>query len=272
MEVNICLPGITGVQLKISSWCLVGLVALSTAHGQVMPRDLGAQMEARLQAGLEWKLLWETSAAASASRPAGSIKVILYLSLKDDALSYCSSDMGACATYSLNPIRYWNLRRSEPCRSEQTNESCLVAFLRLKVSPLPTGGQRQGLRKGVLGATSALCWSTSINLPTRTELENRARSFRPETIDSLINWLRLRLSGAGYSSLRVPCYRSTDPQIYVYAERKVGAPLILIMIRNRRDEEWEEAGVISKIDSQVGPEGIKRLIFATTCRVASIED
>jgi|SRR5579883_350834 len=206
-------------------------------------------LEAQLNDVLQWEILWQTGPPGFRLPDVPLARFAL--SAASTYLAYCSEDLGVCAQYRTeNAVRSWQRLRSTRCCGSEGALAALNAFVR------GSGGTRQqidprGYPPTGLGAPSSVpslempvSWTTTLPQLSRAEILNRYKAIDPSQTDSLARWLSAHLSASGYRSVTIPCFRPSDPVVYLYGDHPSRGPVLLSIFWNRETMQWEEASVM----------------------------
>lgn len=122
-----------------------------------------------------------------------------------------------------------------------------------------------GTISGTLGSPGAIIWTATIKLDNRAETLKYYQQLRPAELDGLREWLRTHLRGAGYKSVTIPCFASSDPKIYVYGDRPERGPIVFSVFWDEESEEWVEAGRLDRMEDRAQIDKLKSLIEPIAC-------
>src|SRR5580658_10478959 len=211
----------------LSMLVIAAICAPVLAVGPIAQNPTGAggdggvrRAERDLRDRLEWEVLWKDSPDGFRFPDHGNARVAIYVT--SESLSYCSRDLGICASYSVEDFRLHDLVRSEPCNSGKDDDAALSSFIGAKAgAPGAQGPSRPtsiGPRTGSL-APGGIRWTSTFSLSERAEIVLRYKALHPVMLRSLQDWLLARFSrNGGYRSVTIACFAPKDPLVYVYGD------------------------------------------------------
>jgi hypothetical protein len=233
------------------------------------------QIERTLTNLIRWEILWRDTPKGFQIPSAGS--ATLFIGETDRNVSYCSHEMGVCATYLLDPMRNWQRTKVSRCDGNESDESALVTFVTgevKKAPPLPAPRHiviGQGGLSGTPTTISPVRWGTTIRVESRPAVIEEYKGLKPTEAGSLRAWLLAHDRGAGYRSVTFGCFKSSDPQVFVYGQRLSDAPIIFSVFWNRDQEDWVEASLLRQPQLPKEFEEMKSTIEAIACGTIKFE-
>jgi hypothetical protein len=99
----------------------------------------------------------------------------------------------------------------------------------------------------------------------RTEIVADYAGLRPEKITSLREWLVSTHKDAGYESISTPCFKPSDPQVYLYGKRPRIGPIIVSVFWDQETEEWVYAGMLERTESRKRIEELGHIVESIKC-------
>jgi hypothetical protein len=254
------------------------LLLMSTiALGQTVgTRDAGLRrFERTLLDVVRWEILWHETPNGF-HNPIAPASVAI--ATTPTSLSYCSHDIGVCASYQIEASRNWERIKSVKCDGHESDEEALLSFvgadanrpkLRLEARKPPVLGA--GGFSGNPTADFPLRWTTTLNLGTLNSIIEQYRHLHPPEVSSLQDWLRTRLRDSGYSSVTIACFSASDPVVYVYGERASNRPIVISVFWDREQEKWAEAGMLEPPQGAETFERLKSTIQSISCGTARFD-
>ncbi|HSB14996.1 MAG TPA: hypothetical protein VLE22_11095 [Bryobacteraceae bacterium] len=240
------------------------------------PNDAALRrLERQLTAVLRWGILWGNLPAGFRVTGDGSARLAIHRT--PNLFSFCSPDLGTCAEYAMEGRKIGQRNRSVPCVSGKP--PCSQGMNDIESVLAFAGANRQapaaqktterplfgGTISGTLGSPGAIIWTATIKLDNRAETLKYYQQLRPAELDGLREWLRTHLRGAGYKSVTIPCFASSDPKIYVYGDRPERGPIVFSVFWDEESEEWVEAGRLDRMEDRAQIDKLKSLIEPIAC-------
>jgi hypothetical protein len=185
-------------------------------------------------------------------------------------LSYCSHALGICASYLIDTGRNWQRLKSSLCDGTGTDEKALLTFVG-KDGPQPSISGPRNLvidPDGLQGRPSAgplATWTTALSLGTRAAILEDYRKLNPVELGSLRAWLLERERNAGYRSIRIACFKPTDPEVFLYGDRSPGSGLVFSVFWNRDEDDWAEVAILRAPELPKRFEEVKSRVEALSC-------
>lgn len=252
--------------MKFSFVCLLAVAFLL---GEARAQDLNRpQIERTLTSRLTWEILWNDLPAGLRSFPVGI--AMLSVNVNSKLLSYCSRDLGACGQYRIEEcIRTWQRLTSRKCCGNQSDGEALVAFVRQAVeNQLPHADPRDypaigfGQPMKPPPSDSSQSWVMTTELGNRSEIIRVYRNLRSPEIEALRDWVRTDLMVSGYVSFTIPCFKPSDPVVYVLGNRIARDPIVASLFWNRQTNKWD---VAEWIEDQQFVSGLKTTLDTVAC-------
>jgi len=134
-------------------------------------------------------------------------------------------------------------------------------------SPDGSGSRTLG---GVPQQGAGIFWTTTMALGSRVEIIGRYQRVRPDGFSRLARWLQQREQGAGYKSITIPCYKSTDPVVNLFGDRTTKGQVVFSVFWNDEREDWVFAGVVDPQDREQ-IEQLKAVIERLSCETLRFE-
>ncbi len=239
--------------------CMCTLPAVLLLSAQDGIPDRMAEAEHELRAVVEWEMLWDSSPSGFKVSADSQKPVSCALLLNRESVSYCSRDLGVCVKYAVSGLRNWQAVNSVPCCNGSSEERALEKF-----AGIERGAVGRMSRTGSFGP-SGLTWVASIELSSRNEIIAGYKRIRPTDIESLRDSLKKRLSAAGYESITIPCYKATDPVVYVFGTRGDRGATVFANILDKESGTWIDAGIVTPRGNRGELERVEALVKALSC-------
>jgi hypothetical protein len=89
-------------------------------------------------------------------------------------------------------------------------------------------------------------WQMSATLRSRDEILRSYSNSRPGNLDALVRWLsEQRSESRVVRKLVVPCFKETDPAVYIYRVSEPDIEEIFLTVWNRETSEWMFGGYVT---------------------------
>lgn len=228
------------------------------------------RLERTLKSVIQWEILWRSTPTGFRTPISGTANVSISIAEKD--LSYCSHDLGVCATYLTEGSRNWERLKSKKCEGKENDEDALLAFLEAGGKKIPNRARDQQPTmlgpdgfSGAWTVATPIRWGTTIKLDPRSAIVRQYRQVHPPEAESLLNWLRTTLHDSGYLSVTIACFNPSDPVVHVYGERATKDPIVFSLFWDRDREEWIQAGMLERQQGQQTFDELKSTIRTIAC-------
>lgn len=202
------------------------------------------RFDRELFAVIRWEILW--GVLPSSSHVDTSRTTHFAVRWARDEVAYCSHDLGICESYRVGNYRNWEAITAVPCSARGSDEDALRAFhgkphrLSLSGAPAPYSSA-DGEFSGRLEESSGVMWTTATRLGTWAEIADRYKVLRPLQLPVLKQWLRTSPHGRHGTEIVVPCFASTDPEVFLSVTMPSGEHHIETVFWNREAAKWESA-------------------------------
>jgi len=231
--------------------------------------------ERDLRDRLEWEVLWNDSPDSFRFPDHGTATAAIYMT--SESLSYCSRDLGVCASYSIQDFHLHDLLRSEPRNSGKDDDAALLSFVGAK-SGTPTARQpSRPTRIGPGGITGSLVpggirWTSTFSLPGRSEIVQRYKAMHPPELKGLEDWLLATFHrSTGYKSITIACFTPKDPVVYLYGDRPSKGPIVLSVFWDPEIEGWVDANRLAGMRDRAQTLELKGTIDSIACGTVQFE-
>lgn len=208
--------------------------------------------------------------------------------------SFCSLDLGLCAEYFVNQRTLGDLIAMKPFPPGNTEIQALEAFRsasgtsrthtpekgigRSGTGPrfqTPSGQMVGGIPAGANGTGTAAgeVKSVRFQLGTRDAVMKEYRSARTTRLNGVLDFLRksLKDSEYDYRSLRVACFKDSDPYIVVLGDRSVGGEIIHWYRWNQEGSQYEFAASAESHQNRENFSSQKQTVESMTCGTVQLK-
>lgn len=231
--------------------------------------DLTARYDRELLAVLQWEILWHQLPSGSHVPPSGVTKFAVQIT--SDNLSYCSHELGVCEKYKIGDYRNWEAVANALCNDKRSDEEVLRAFVGAPSPELAATGasprfrSKAGGRTGVPVEGSGILWNTATNLGSLPDIVQQYKRMHPPELGALQKWLGTTPLGEHVSRIRVPCFATTDPSVFLSVTASDGEREVQTIFWNRVAGRWELATGFDPPADPVVLNQIRRTIDSVTC-------
>jgi hypothetical protein len=254
---------------------LLAIVLTASVQAEQTGANAGMRrLERQLTAILQWEILWGATPEGF-QVPTRPVQLALVWDAAKDSISYCGREPGVCGHYFLNPSYNWDRLREAKCCEEQSDLNAVMAFSNQRpIGPESVVVPRTLTLDGPRGISgrfgSTLTWIMTADLGSHRDIVQSYRKVRPPELMSLKESLRMDLRTAGYRTVTIPCFKSTDPMVYLYGDRPAKGPIVIASVWDKESEEWRDSRlVIEGPENQAQIDQFKKTIDSVKCATVS---
>lgn len=216
---------------------------------------------------VRWEILWGLLPSGSDVDTSRTTKFAVRLA--DHVIAYCSHDLGVCEAYRTGDYRNWEAIASAPCRDERSDKDALLAF-NGKPAVLAVSGElprasSEGESSGRPANGLGVMWTTATDLGRRKEIVKQYRRTRGPQLVALKKRLRESPTHQHGVKITIPCFDSTDPEVFLSVTTANGERDVETVFWNREQSRWESAdGFGFSMDPTLADE-LRRTIESISC-------
>jgi hypothetical protein len=221
--------------------------------------------ESKLSARIQWDILWKKVPEGFKTPSDSPPTAFVVVDSAKQLISYCSHDLGVCASYRLFERTLTEFVRAGG--SGEDNRKSVLRFIEGEADTKSSNGSPRGPLRGLAGNGRTL-FDATLEIGTADTIRDYYRKQKPVQLPSLIAWASEKFDR--FSSLHVPCFVASDPEIIIYGERIGLSPAVVSVEWSSEDEIWVDGWYVDEREDPKMFAEYKRTIDSIACATIAL--